>query len=54
MAKGVESEARAKIEAGKIVHGNENENETPTSNEREGWKVMGFGLAWFWLLTSST
>jgi hypothetical protein len=35
-----------------LVHGNENEKSE--GNEREGWKVMGFGLAWFWLLTSGT
>lgn len=28
------------------------ENENANGNERQGWKVMEFGLAWFWLLTS--
>jgi hypothetical protein len=36
------------IEASKIAYANENEN--GDGNDREGWKVMGFGLAWFWLL----
>jgi hypothetical protein len=40
------------IEASKIAYAYENEN--GDGNDREGWKVMGFGLAWFWLLTSST
>jgi hypothetical protein len=22
-------------------------------SEKDGWTVLGFGLAWFWLLTSS-
>jgi hypothetical protein len=29
-------------------------NKKEKSHEREGWKVLGFGIAWFWLFTSST
>jgi hypothetical protein len=46
------SESKSKFETDEIAH--EKENDNVDSNEREGWKVVGFGVAWFWLLTSST
>jgi hypothetical protein len=41
----VERSEREKME---VVNGREK------NHEREGWKVLGFGIAWFWLFTSST
>jgi hypothetical protein len=31
-----------------------NEDENANGSERQGWKVMELGLAWYWLLTSGT
>jgi hypothetical protein len=45
-------QAEEKVELNEI--GLEDEDENANGSEREGWKVMGFGLAWFWLLTSGT
>jgi hypothetical protein len=41
----VESSGREKME---VVKGKEK------NHEREGWKVLGFDIAWFWLFASST
>jgi hypothetical protein len=30
------------------------EDENANGSERQGWKVMELGLAWYWLLTSGT
>jgi hypothetical protein len=46
------AEAEEETGMNETVHGNE--NESTEGNKHEGWKVMGFGLAWFWLLTSGT
>jgi hypothetical protein len=45
-------EAEERLEVIEIYLGDENEN--ANGSERQGWKVMEFGLAWFWLLTSGT
>jgi hypothetical protein len=52
MEEAEKDEGEEKIEVAEVELGNENAN--AEGNEREVWKVMGFGLAWFWLLTSST
>jgi hypothetical protein len=37
-----------------VVERSEREKMEVVNHEREGWKVLGFGIAWFWLFTSST
>jgi hypothetical protein len=38
-------EAKGESGMDEIVHRDDNEN--AEGNEREGWKVVGFGIAWF-------
>ena len=45
-------EAEERVEVIEIDLGDENEN--ANGSERQGWEVMEFGLAWFWLLASGT
>jgi hypothetical protein len=44
--------AEERVEVIEIDLGDENEN--VNGSERQGWKVMEFGLTRFWLLTSGT